>query len=107
MPAQALRVIVLEDDPLLRERVLMPGLTDHGFQVNDNQTEQNVALVVHEHGETDHHRGHRGREQERAEQQPNGHAKANNPTHSSSRPCCAGMTTSTEVLLKILCSKTF
>lgn len=33
LPAQALRVIVLEDDPQLRERILMPGLADHGFRV--------------------------------------------------------------------------
>lgn len=38
MPSQALRVIVLEDDPLLRERILMPGLADHGFRVTGSAT---------------------------------------------------------------------
>lgn len=38
MPSQALRVIVLEDDPLLRERILMPGLADHGFLVTGSAT---------------------------------------------------------------------
>ena len=36
--SQALRVIVLEDDPLLRERILMPGLADHGFRVTGSAT---------------------------------------------------------------------
>src|ERR1700743_3574595 len=38
LPLQALRVIVLEDDPLLRERILMPGLADHGFRVTGSAT---------------------------------------------------------------------
>jgi DNA-binding response OmpR family regulator len=38
LSSQALRVIVLEDDPLLRERILMPGLADHGFRVTGSAT---------------------------------------------------------------------
>ncbi|BDU20033.1 response regulator transcription factor [Dyella sp. GSA-30] len=38
LPSQALRVIVLEDDPLLRERILLPGLADHGFRVTGSAT---------------------------------------------------------------------
>jgi len=38
LSSQALRVIVLEDDPLLRERILLPGLADHGFRVTGSGT---------------------------------------------------------------------
>lgn len=38
LPSQTLRVIVLEDDPLMRERILMPGLADHGFRVTGSAT---------------------------------------------------------------------
>jgi DNA-binding response OmpR family regulator len=38
LSSQALHVIVLEDDPLLRERILLPGLADHGFQVTGSAT---------------------------------------------------------------------
>lgn len=33
LPARTLRVMVLEDDDLLRERILLPGLADFGFNV--------------------------------------------------------------------------
>ena len=42
---RALRVALLEDDLLLRDRVLLPGLRDFGFEVSGLET----AAELHEH----------------------------------------------------------